>query len=295
MGNASMDPVVDRAVRFKQAVDAIGAGTDFDTMMRSKLVTAQRFATMVLESASGIGRTQTNAAVMKDAYHRDLVKHIRPVQAAFKEWHHQEQGFKFFDWLTTPTGTGAWKSKERFHEEIIKEQMARRFGGQGTTSKAAKKAADAVEAFYTEEYGIGVGRQGQTPLGGYDQFQRKPGYVSQQWSGRKMAQAVEDAGKVGGAAGAKRKVKEFKKALHEEYVRLHGNMPILKPMADAVVDRALASRRGFKHDLIGLLRGDDLRPVGVPRDRGVLGPHAQQHVAVRHVPAQHVASSRGQR
>ena len=257
MGNAALDPLVDRAVRFKQGVDAIGAGTDFDTFMRSGLKTAQRFAMMVMESASGIGRTQTNAAVIKDAYHRDLVKHIRPVKMAFKKWHNQEQGYKWNDWLTTPTGTGAWKSMDRFNEEVIKEQMARRFGGKGTTSKAAKEAADAVEAFYTAEYGIGVGNQGQTPLGGYDQFTRKPGYVTQQWSGRKLAQAVEDAGRVGGKAGADRKVKDLKDALHEEYVRLHGNMPILKPMADAVIDRALASRRGFKHDLIGLLRGDE--------------------------------------
>lgn len=260
MGNPNADFVVDKAVRFQQAVNAIGAGTDFDTLMRSGLATAQKFASLTLESASGIGRSQTNAAVIKDSYHRELVQAIRPVQQAFKEWHFQEQGFKMLDWLRTPVGTGAWRSKNDFHEEVIKEQMARRFGGQGTNSAAAKRAADAVEQFYTKDYEVGLGNKGQTPVAGYDQFTREPGYVTQQWSGRKLSQAIEDAAKVGGAKAAKQKRKDFINALDEEYGRLHGpgfDAVLRRKIATAVIDRALASRRGFKHDLIGLLRGDE--------------------------------------
>lgn len=259
LGNASLDPAVKRAVRFEQAVNAMGIGTDFDTFMRSGLATAQRFASMVMESASGIGRSATNAAVIKEAYSKEMVQALRPVSHAFREWHFQEQGHKWFDWLRTPQGQGAWKSKDLFNEEVIKEQMARRFGGQGTTSPAAKKAADALENFYQKDYEIGLGNKGQMPVTGYDTFTREAGYVEQMWSGRKMTQAVEDAGAFGGKKAADAKRKDFIDALDFEYARLHASIPptVRRKMATAVIDRALASRRGFQHDLISLLRGDE--------------------------------------
>ncbi|ASV44571.1 hypothetical protein HOR96_gp33 [Agrobacterium phage Atu_ph02] len=259
LGDPKADYAVNKAIRFQQGVNALGLGTDFDTFMRSGLATAQWFASNVMESASGIGRNRTNAAVIKEAYQKELVQKIRPIQQAFREWHFQEQGHKWYDWVRTPQGQGAWKSKDNFHWEVIKEQMARRHGGQGTTSPAAKKAADALEEFYKKDYEIGLGNKGQKPVSGYDTFTREPGYVSQHWSGRKMSQAIEDAARMGGSKAAKRKRKDFIDAIDEEYARLHGTIPatVRRKMATAVVDRALASRRGFQHDLIGLLRGDE--------------------------------------
>lgn len=275
LGNPKLDPIVNKAIRFQQTSNAIGAGTDFDTFMRSGLATAQWLASNLLESASGIGRSKTNAAVIKEAYHKELVQAIRPIQDAFKEWHFKEQGYKWFDWLRTPQGQGAWKSKENFHWEVIQEQMARRHGGQGTSSPAAKRAADALEEFYKRDYEIGLGNKGQTPVAGYDKFTREPGYVSQRWSGRKMSQAIDDAAANGGKAGAQKARKDFIDALDYEYSRLHATIPdaVRRKMATAVIDRALASRRGFQHDLIALLRGDEGDFIRKAMERQGLSPN----------------------
>lgn len=257
--SALTDQGVRMAIRFRDALAKVYITNDFDVLMGSGLAGAQRFATAALESASGIARGKVTAALMKEGYANELKAAFAPYHDAFKDWHYVEQGYKLWSGIGTPLGTGAWKSKDDFNKEILTELMSRRFGGPGTTSKAAKAGADAVEATYRLEHEIGKGRGKDIPLAGYDQFQWTPGHFSQVWSGRKMSQALEDASAKGGRVLWEKTKQNYIDSLDEMYAAMspEWDAVLRKKVATTVIERAIASRRGFQHDLIALLSGDE--------------------------------------
>jgi len=253
------EAAVRKAIRFREYVQKLGIGTDFDKAMRSGLATLQKFAVHNLESPSGIAREQVTGATMRDAYFKEMSHTFRPYQDAFREYWATERGGKWLKVLAEPWGTGSRKAKQDFNEEVVKELMSRRLGGAGTTSNAAKLAADAVDATFKKEHEIGKGMPGENPIQDYDTFQSSPGYLPQRWSGRKLADMLDDAGRRGGVTARNAMKKRLYEAVEHEYAiqAPQWDPRVRAAAAQAVVDRALASRRGFQHDLIALLRGDE--------------------------------------
>lgn len=262
MRSGAGEAAVRAALRFRDAMNKVGITSDFDRLMRSNLPGAQRLAIDTLESPSGVARAQTNAATMKEAFHTDLRGHFVPYDQEFKKYYAEEQGFKFYSHIVDAPGTGSWKARQNFDQDIIRELMWMRNGktGQRASSPAARRAALAVDAFWKKEYEIGKGNgKGDIPLDGYDKFPWETGYVPQNASGRKFAELMDEARRLGGRKGVDNMRMRIIAHFDAEYMRQAPatDPRIRKAMATALVDRALASRRGLNYDLLSLLSGDE--------------------------------------
>lgn len=260
LGAGLKESSVRAAIRMRDYLGKVGLSTDFDNLYKSNLPTARRFATLFLESPSQIANGRTNAAVLKEVYGTQMRRALEPYEPAYRDWFSKEQGFTNNQFLQTPLGQGVWNAREQFDREILLELNARLHGrGTRTASPSVKKAADALDEFWRREHSIGKGRDGQKPVQGYDQFEWKSGYSPYMWSGQKMADLLADAYKVGGATAKKAKMNQMVNFLDNQYAKM---APAWDPKmrriaASAVIDRALASRRGLHRDLIALLQGDE--------------------------------------
>lgn len=260
IGAGLKEPSVRAAIRMRDYLAKVGLSTDFDNLYRSNLATARRFATLFLESPSQIAGGKTNASVLKEVYGTQMRKSLEPYEPAYRDWFAKEQGYTNNQFLQTPLGQGVWNAREQFDREILLELNARLHGrGTRTSSPSVKKAADALDEFWRREHSIGKGRDGQKPVQGYDQFEWKSGYSPYMWSGQKMADMLAAASKTGGATAKKAKLKQMVNFLDNQYAKMSPawDPKQRKAAAAAVIDRALASRRGLQRDLIALLSGDE--------------------------------------
>lgn len=257
MANSISEKAALAATRFGRIASRLGVGTDFTRMMRSGNAVFQRLAYNLLESPNGLARRNTNAAVLQEDYRKQMAGVFTPEwRDAAKEYYGKERGFVWTDdWFNPAAKT--WR--QEFNAEVMRELAARFHGGAGTSSAAAKRAADAIDRVFAKDIEVGVGRNGEIPIEAYKGMKVKPGYFPQKWSGSKMNDMLEEAARKGGAVGREQQYRKLWKFIEAQYGVLH---PTMKPAdrtiyAKAVVDYATTTRKGVTHDLLGLLRGDE--------------------------------------
>ena len=253
------EPAVRKALRFRDAAHSIGILTDYDRFMKSGNAVMQWLSVNLLESASSIGRNKITAATQMENYKKQFSRIWEGYKPQLTKYMYEEAGYKTSQWFNTWPGQGIYRAKEAFDHEVITELMAMRFGGQGTLSAAAKEVAHNVwQKGMDLDHSIGLGRAGQMPLDGYQNFTPGPGYIQQIWSGRKMADALRAAAKRGGKAAKDKLHNDMVDFIDREYAKQAPawDAKQRRAVARAVVDTALTRRQGLMHDLIALLNGD---------------------------------------
>ena len=221
--------------------------TDFDRLMKSGSVVAQKAAYDFGESAAGLVRNNRSAPMIREDYSRQLAAAWRPAYLdSYEVWAKQNSNSRF-GWVGREWDYAA---KKRFNEEVVYELQARLYGGVPTQGihPAVKQAADAIDTWSAKDHAIGNGRPGEIPIAGYDQFQPKSGYFPQKWSGANMMDMVRSG---------KTTEKQLVQTIANAYQKLHGVLPDdAKKMANAVYLRSKSMDRGADTNLMGILQGD---------------------------------------
>ena len=258
--SAAGDVVAKQAMRFHDAIVASPLTTDFDRLMRSGSVVAQRLAYDVFESAAGIVRNNRSAANLKDHYEKRLAGSFLPAYEDAYKINAHSNGLSWYERLTDN------QAREAFNRQVAAELNGRAFDAPGTQRSVApgvKEAADAHDRWSALDIEIGRGRPGEGSIQGYDTLTPYSGYMSQKWVGYKFENLIRNG----------RTADDITDAIAESYLQMHRGMSPAdaRVWAAAIVRRARASDRGTDASLLGILqqdgRGfleDTLRSNGIP-------------------------------
>ena len=220
------------------------ATNDFRRLYQTKSAVANYMAGNIFESANGLGRGQATAAMRMENYHNRIQQHLGPkVMKEQAEWAKQNNmTMGGSGYHISQTGIGV------FNREVMLELNDRRMGRQSTRNPTIKRAADQYEIAGMEALGIGQGKQGQTPVDGFDAIQPSRGYTPYKWSGAKIVQ-LEKAGIVDRA--------DLEAGLAQSY-RASG-MAMGKDadaVAKAVIHRAISKDADMDMSVMSMLTGD---------------------------------------
>ncbi|MCY1708356.1 hypothetical protein [Pannonibacter sp. SL95] len=235
------------AANFHNIQGKLGLHTDFDKMMSSGVVTAQKFAYDMLESASGIVRNNSSGAMIMHHYERKALADVMteyPTQ--YKLWAKEHHNF----------GRMAAEARDdirrQFDTEVVMELQARYYDGanaQRAVHPAVKAAADAVDRWSATDIEIGKGKPGETSVKGYENLTHQSGYFPQRWSGAQMTKLLR--------SGVKKD--DLIRAIADGYKHtlpgVFDDVDAVK-WARAVVNRARSSDKDVDTNLIGILQQD---------------------------------------
>lgn len=232
----------------KVATSKLGAFSvqDFTTLYTSKAYTANYLAGTIFESASGLGRGRATSAVLMEMYTKRIQSHIaREVPSALTSFA-RERGET---WKGTGFGYTA-EAKATFYRETMLEMNDRALGRTPTTprSRHIVRAADAYEKAGAEGLSIGRGREGQTPLDGFENIPDRRGYTPYSWKGATI-HALEQSNRI--------TRKNLISGLAQAYRTAGMNVgKDADAVAKAVITRALSREAGVDTSLVSLLSGD---------------------------------------
>lgn len=217
---------------------------DFRRLYQTKSAVGNFIAGNIFESASGLGRGRATAATRMENYHNRIQSHLGPkVLKEQLEWAKQNNAtWQGSGYGITQQGIGV------FNREVMLELNDRRLGRQSTRNPTIKRAADQYEIAGLEALNVGKGRQGETPVDGFDMIQPSRGYTPYKWAGAKIQQLIN--------SGITNKL-EIETGLAQAY-RAAG-MAMGKDadaVAKAVVHRALTKDADMDMSVMSLLTGD---------------------------------------
>jgi hypothetical protein len=238
--------VLNAARRFHDVVTASKfLATDFDRMMKSGSVVAQKLAYDLMESASGIVRNNHSAAMLREHYEKNLLGVVMPdYQDGYTAWA-KSKGFGMYERIAKP------EVRKQFDESVISELQGRAYdppGMQRAVDPHVKAVADAIDRWSAKDIEIGKGRAGEIAVKGYETLTAYAGYWPQKWSGSRMMELIRS-----GRVAEKTLIKDMAWA----YQRMHNLAPEdAKKFAKAVYLRAKTMDRGADTNLMGILQGD---------------------------------------
>lgn len=185
---------------------------NFTRLIRSESRVARFIGGNIFESANGLGRGRATAATRMENYHRRIQSYLgEEVRGAMQDWA-RDNGM-------TLQGSGFHISQDGqrvFSREVMLELNDRRMGRTSARNPQIKRAADQYELAGIEALNIGRGRDGETPVDGFDMIPDSRGYTPYKWSGgqierleaegvvtrddivRALAQSYRDAGMAAG-------------------------------------------------------------------------------------------------
>ncbi len=150
-------------------------------------------------------------------------------------------------WQGSGVGVSA-DGKRAFNREVMLEMNDRAMGRPSQRNANVKRAADGYEKAGFEALSVGRGRDGETPVAGFEAVQDRRGYTPYRWSGSAIAD-LERSGIVSR--------EDLVTALADGYRR--AGMPGHKDteaVAKAVLNRAIAKDADIDTSLVSLLSGD---------------------------------------
>jgi len=270
--NAITDFLGKTAYKFSQGIQAIGVGTDWGRAMKSNSIVERMLAYDLMESPAGIANNNVSAALLQESFRKEFAVQMQPFVDAMDEFKYKIRGNSRWDEFTDR----GRQTITDFNEAVVAELMGRKHGGRliADPNDPVKKAADAWDKLMELDIKIGQGRGGKSGIASYESMKAATGYVPQRWSGKNMHMMVEEARKTGGQKGADTQKRKLIQAVEEDYAKNH---PTMKPddrriYAQAVVDRALITRKGMGRDLLGILTGDEAEFIKAALQRNNIPP-----------------------
>lgn len=229
------------------ATSAAGSfsANNFNRLYSSKSAVANWLAGTVFESPSGLGRGRATASTRMENYHKRIQTHIaRDIDPAMNAYA-KETGQTWQN-----SGYGATNvAKRQFNREVMLELNDRASGNTNTMrNKHVKRAADQYEKAGAESLSIGRGRDGETPLDGFDAIPDRRGYTPYVWSGQSILD-LEAAGVVTRDS--------LTRDLASAYQRAGmGAGKDAEAVAKAVIQRAVSKEVDIDTSMASLLSGD---------------------------------------
>lgn len=233
------------AERFIEGINHIpGLKTDYDNLVDSSSVIETRLAYDLFESAEGRARNATSAAMLQDAYYKQLAtRSMIPVNDAFSKWA-KERNMNFFD-QQNPA------KRDMFDRDVVLELERRYWEGveDASVNPHVKQAADAIDDNMSHAVDVGKGREGEASIAGFETIEKKSGYYRHKWDGAKMRKLMKEKGI---------RERDLVAALAVGYRK---SMPGLSDadrlvFSRAVIRRAMRSEEGVDSNLITTLDAD---------------------------------------
>lgn len=161
---------------------------NFTRLYKSGSAGANYLAGNIFESASGLGRGRATASTRMENYHKRIQTYLGDeIRSAQNEWAKANEA--------TWQGSGyhiSEQGKAVFNREVMLELNDRRIGRTSTRNPEIKRAADQYEIAGNEALGILRGRDGETPVDGFENVPDSRGYTPYLWKGSKIAQLEKD-------------------------------------------------------------------------------------------------------
>tara|TARA_Y100000296_G_scaffold66371_1_gene78394 strand:+ start:23944 stop:27360 length:3417 start_codon:yes stop_codon:yes gene_type:complete len=176
--------------------------SDWSSIYKSKSPSANYAAAEIFESASGVGRMTSTAAVHNEGFLTQQAVHTaQQLPKLRKEWK-KRSGYSVFD----TDGDVA------FQRALLLEMQARADGKTAGNrldriDPEVKDAADALDKSFSTSAQILRGRKADEAVEGAEELQHYSGYVPYLWSGRRMIEVAKLVGD-----------KAVKKALAQGYI-----------------------------------------------------------------------------
>jgi len=168
---------------------------DFQRLINHPGAVMQRLAYDLLESPSGFLRNHRTAALQRDFYHGRVMSEASDVEHQYVAFS-RSRDRKMADIYLNDT------NRDEFYKSVIMELNARRLAGSRPAASVARKpddhvalAADAIERGNEVGFEIGRGRNGERPIDGFKDLEKKPGYFPQIWKPAKLSAAVASHGR----------------------------------------------------------------------------------------------------
>jgi len=207
------------------------------------------FGGEIFESANGLGRGRSTAAVLKEVYEQRASSPMRVINAQRNEWA-KRTGMTFLN-----IGKGiSNKGRLAFDREIRLELNARQHGGTQSQDPNVRAAADAQGEIATRKWDIAQGRDGEHAVDGFENVARDANHQNYTWSGRNMMDILKSK-RIAATVSGSRKV--LVQAMTDAYRRAgmaaHKDAGIV---AEAVVSRSLRTGESVDTSVLNLMTRD---------------------------------------
>lgn len=248
------NPVSKIALRVYNAVAGTPFDSDFGRLWNSESVIAQRMATQLFESPSGVGQMKNRtSAILQQQYNTEIMAHVAEgYPLAYKQWLVEQKSG-----APTPLAWNDINARQTFDRAVRDELNWRYHDGTSspTSSPAVRAAADAIDRASARGAEILKGAQGELPVHGAEELNPTSGWYRQQWSGaaiqRVIARATSDF-------GAKNGFKLLKDTLSNSYQTLHKwDKKTADTVAGAVLNSAIARGDGVNTNLFRTMTPDN--------------------------------------
>lgn len=156
------------------------ATSDWAAVYRSQSPTANYVASEIFESASGVGRMTSTAAVHNESFLAMQSRYTaETIPSALRKWKH-DNGYGIFN----------LEGDTKFNREVLLEMQARADGRTTSPHAAVKEAADAIDSAMEVSANLLRGRKVDEAVEGAENLQHYKGYVPYMWDGKKMIEAA---------------------------------------------------------------------------------------------------------
>lgn len=229
-----------------KAVSGTPWADDFGRLWNSESVIAQRLATQLFESASGVGQMKNRtAAILQPQYHTEIMAPVaQAYSTSYSKWL-QETKSK----APTPLAWNDLNARQSFDRLVMQELQYRYHDGAShpASSPAIREMADAIDESSARAAEILKGRNGELPVHGAEDLEPTSGWYRQVWSGQNILKAISRAESKFGAKDGRKLLKD---ALSTTYQKLHRwDKETADVVAGATLNGSIARSEGVNTNL----------------------------------------------
>ena len=218
---------------------------NFNSLYKSESAVANFIAGNVFESANGLGRGNATAAVRMENYQRRIIGQLgQTLMGSQMEWAKRTGN----TWNATGYGISN-AGKEAFYREVMLEMNDQLYGRPSKRDPEIQRAAKEFNRAGDEAVVVGKGREGETPIDGFENIEARAGWTPYRWNGARIMRPIDS-----GVTTRQNIVDAVATGYHRA-----GMSPDRKDaslVADAVISRALANEIELDTSVFTLLTGD---------------------------------------